>query len=152
MNDIPFPRRIRLPREAYANRESEFHLVMRAFARSVPFCGRVGEAVWGVVMEQPVRDDIVLVAACLMPDHLHAIVRPDRRSVIAWANAFKSYTATVARKAGGPAYLWQPRFYDRRLRDDAERDAALCYVVSNPWEAGLAGAEDEWPWVFAAER
>jgi REP element-mobilizing transposase RayT len=147
-----FPKRIRLPREAYANRENAFHIVMRSSLKSVPFVGVIGESVWHVVMEQPGRPDIDLVAACLMPDHLHVILQPAERSVIAWANAFKSYTTAVGRKAGGPTYLWQPSYYDRRLRDDAEREAALQYVAANPAEAGLVAAERTWPWLFIAER
>ncbi|MFN0145143.1 MAG: transposase [Dehalococcoidia bacterium] len=126
-----------------------FHVTIRALSGHAPFRGAVGAAVWAAVLAERERPSVDLFAACLMPDHLHVLVKPGARSVIQWLGTFKSYTTAVARNRGGRHFLWQPSFYDRRIRDVAEFEAVVSYIVGNPAAAGLVDGEDEWPWVYA---
>ncbi len=149
--DGPFPRATRLPADAYRNRETVFHVVLRAVPNTVPFRGGVGAAVWRAVLAERDRTAIELIAACLMPDHLHSIVQPRERGVLEWIDGFKSFTTREARVAGGSAFLWQPSFYDHRMRDSADFEFALAYLRRNPVAAGLVGDEAEWPWLWWSE-
>ncbi len=146
--DFPYAKRVRLAADRYANREHVFHVVVRATPGTVPFRDAVGRAVWQAVLGERKRASVSLVAACLMPDHLHVLVKPGDRSVLAWVDAFKSYATHVSGVVGGPPYLWQPGFYDRLIRNSREFDAAVAYVVGNPAAEGLVDDGSEWPWVY----
>ncbi|MCC7366759.1 MAG: transposase [Dehalococcoidia bacterium] len=149
-DDIPFHRATRLPSGAYSNPANTFHLTLRASPKTRPFRGAVGQAVWDAVGNEQDRGAIFLVAACLMPDHLHVVLRPSRLSVPRWAQSFKPYTTRLARELGNGPFLWQPRYHDRLLRE-GEVAHAVAYVVRNPIAAGLATEDGEWPWVVAVE-
>lgn len=143
-----YPQKIRLPHDAYANRESIFHLVVATH----PGIGRlpvdVGEAVWDSVMEQRTRRSIELFAACLMPDHLHLVVRPCQDDILRFLNVWKSWSTTCARRAGHRGSLWQPGMWDRTCRDERDLESVLRYVVQNPVAAKFVETEREWPWVW----
>ncbi len=97
--------------------------------------------------EERARDAVQLIAACLMPDHFHAVVRPSRQAIVPWVNSFKSITTRASWRAGWRGGIWQPSFYDRRIRD-SEFSETLAYVVMNPVVAGLAEEWVAWPWVW----
>ncbi|MCK9519131.1 MAG: hypothetical protein M0R74_08955 [Dehalococcoidia bacterium] len=84
MTHVRLPKRIRLPHEAYKQGDTVFHVAIRAMPGQRPFHGDRGERVWQLLMNERERPAMVLLAACLMPDHLHAILRPGERSVIRW--------------------------------------------------------------------
>ncbi len=46
--------------------------------------------------------------------------------------------------------IWQPSFYDRAVRDEADFGATAEYIVRNPLTAGLVEDERDWPhtWVW----
>jgi REP element-mobilizing transposase RayT len=140
----PFPRHPRLPADAYVNREATFHIVMRAFPETTPFTGPLRDAIWAFLAQMDSRPDLVPIAACLMPDHLHLLAKPgvaDLRDRIA---AVKSYTTTLARPFT-IRRLWQPSFYDHRIRDEQEFESVLHYVRYNPVQAELVSEPEEWP-------
>ena len=144
MSGIPFPRNARLPADAYSNREHTFHVVIHAFPDIQPFRAALGQAIWGSLFAELDRQSVQLLAACLMPDHLHTIVKPLELAIPAWVHNFKSVSTHRAREQSGPPRIWQPGFYDRRIRDEREYDATLQYVLSNPSKANLA----DWPFVY----
>lgn len=45
---------------------------------------------------------------------------------------FKSICTKRIRKAGLEQFAWQPRYYDRIIRDEAELDRIREYIISNP--------------------
>lgn len=145
MSGIPFPRRTRLAHDLYANRGCVFHVVFRAMAGTAPFRGELGDTVWALLLDETSRPGARVLAVCLMPDHLHLVAAPGELSLIGWVNNFKSYSTRLAWGEGRRGPLWQPGFYDHLVRDDAELEATIQYVVANPAEAGLGAA---WPWVF----
>ena len=148
--DVPFPRRIRLPHATYADASAAFHVIVRARVEARPFRGRVGTAVWDTLMDETSLDRVRMTAACLMPDHLHLVASPAGMDVIKWVNALKSLTTRRAWEAGWNGVLWQPRFFDRLLRDESEYYGALNYIRDNPVAAGLVEDSAEWEWLFLA--
>lgn len=147
MVDMGFPKRIRLAPDAYANREHTFHVVIRAMPGTAPFRGRIGAEVWDVVRSEFDRPAVAIITACLMPDHLHALVRPRERTIVAWVNGFKSFTTYLARTNGHSRVLWQPSFYDRNQRNIEEFEATLAYIIANPVAAGLVSKPSDWDWL-----
>src|SRR4029077_621590 len=90
-------------------------------------------------------DGAGLLAACLMPDHLHLACRPGAIGLTRWIGAMKSLSTRASWSARWRGVLWQPSFYDRRIRD-AEVEQTLKYIVRNPVIAGLCDAVEDWPW------
>jgi REP element-mobilizing transposase RayT len=145
VTDIPFPKPHRLPPEWYQQRGNTFHLVARAFLFDAPFKGRLGDAVWQQVVSQPAHR-VSLLAACLMPDHLHLIAQVAEEDLLEWLGGFKSFTTNLSWKHGHRGALWQPDSWDRLIREH-EFDATFSYVMHNPVAAGLVEDVDDWPWV-----
>ncbi len=138
-----FPKSIRLQPEAYANPDNVFHIVVRTHPEVGMLCDAVRDAVWAAVVEQAKGERVVLIAACLMPDHLHLLLRPGRLDIVTFLDRWKSWTTRLAWGAGHRGPLWQPSFWDRSIRQD-DFDGVLQYILLNPVEAGLVKAWDEW--------
>ncbi len=149
---VRFPNTTRLPPDAYDTPEHVFHIVIHALEGTKPFHGSGGDRVWELVLNERERGSIHLLVACLMPAHLHALVQPRSRSVVRWVQGFKSYSTRVYAAERPQRAIWQPSFYDRRVRDDAELAAVASYIWRNPVEALLAESPAEWPWIFASEE
>ena len=79
----------------------------------------------------------------VMPDHVHLLASFDRqlglRRVIA---AWKSYHA----KQQG--IVWQPDFFEHRLRTDDEFVEKAAYVRQNPFRKGLVARVEDWPYLW----
>jgi putative transposase len=100
------------------------------------WCGRCGVAVW---------------AYCLMPNHVHLIVVPDRAEALrrALGETHRRYTRRVNFRAGWRGYLWQGRFASFAL-DERYLLRAARYVELNPVRAKLCRAPWRWRWSSAA--
>ena len=79
----------------------------------------------------------------LMPDHLHAIIAfPEtpgmRRVILNW----KRYLARNSK------ICWQRDFFDHRLRNDAEVQEKISYVLMNPVRKSMCEKSDDWLWIY----
>ena len=89
-----------------------------------------------------------LFAWCVMPNHVHAVLRPlpDFRlaRILQSIKGFTGKRANELLGKVGAGEFWQPESYDHLIRagDDLHRQVA--YVVGNPVAAGLR----DWPWVW----
>jgi putative transposase len=135
---------IRLQASSYADRDTLFHLVVRTHPEVGQLALRVREAVWQSLIAFTHSADVVLQAAVLMPDHLHAIASPGRLDIVRWIGGWKSLSTRAAWGAGHRGTLWQRRFYDRALRGEEEFQAALAYVLRNPVDGGLVAEPLDW--------
>jgi len=143
---VPFPKRIRLPAEAYGDRDRVFHVVIRARVESIPFRDdEVAGAVWEVLEQEASSEHVALAAACLMPDHLHLAASPGDITLTAWIGRFKSLSTRVVWREGWRGVLWQPSFFDRYVRP-GDWDEVLAYIVNNPVAEGLCDDASTWPW------
>ncbi len=144
---LNYPKRIRLNHATYADPAAVFHVVFRAAVGEEPFRSPVtAAAIWQLLLNEHDRASIHLFAACLMPDHLHLLLGPGDRDVIKWTSGFKSYSTRIAQDSRPQRILWQPGFFDRRVRDQAEFDRVLEYIIRNPIGAGLSTAPGQWQW------
>ena len=86
----------------------------------------------------------VLAAWCVMPNHVHAVVKPllgfDLDAIL---HSWKAFTAREANKilvrCGA---FWQSEGFDHLIRDKQEFEHAIRYVLQNPVKAGLTN----WKW------
>jgi REP element-mobilizing transposase RayT len=100
------------------------------------------------------RYEFLLLSFVVMPDHLHCIVVPRSGDTISRVVRFIKGTSArmlnASRGVKGP--VWQPRFYDRAIRDEDALRNAIEYIESNPVKAGLAEAPTDYLYSSANQR
>ena len=82
------------------------------------------------------------LACAVMPDHLHAVWRlPDGDTDYSgrWQAIKGRFTVALGRR------VWQPRFWETTIRDDAHLAALVNYVHFNPVKHGHVRDMDDWP-------
>ena len=100
--------------------------------------------------ERPFAMDAIVV----LPDHLHAIwtLPPSDADFSGRWKRIKSNFTRNAVRAGVPASrnargeydLWQRRFWEHKVRDDADFERCANYIHFNPVKHGLASAPTDW--------
>lgn len=103
-----------------------------------------------------------ILAAVLMPDHLHAIVAPteDRDANVGnFSAALKRWMREEINRDGKRSacpttadWQWQPGCFDRLLRSDESFGEKWIYVEENPVRAGLVKRFEDWPYRFAFDE
>jgi putative transposase len=99
---------------------------------------------------------IETVAICILPDHLHAVwsLPPnDADYPLRWSliksgfsrgltdRGEQSYSKTAKRERG----LWQRRYWEHAIRDDADLERHVDYLHLNPVKHGHVGRVADWP-------
>jgi alanyl-tRNA synthetase/REP element-mobilizing transposase RayT len=102
-----------------------------------------------------------LFAACVMPDHVHALLQPlvkdtpIEEAPSLWSlreicHSWKSYTAKEINehesRPGTP--VWQEEYHDRLMRSDKDLEEKFIYICRNPWDAEIVGADEEYEWLW----
>jgi REP element-mobilizing transposase RayT len=143
----------RLPLEYYASSDCEFMFTI-TMRQGQPF--RRAELAQSVVQSLLWRKRMhrwTLYCYCLMPDHLHFVVRlpPSEvrllnggargivpEGILDQVGNFKKYTTTqIWWKQGGEGRLWHRSSYDRVIRYQNSVESAIHYVLNNPVRKGL---------------
>jgi REP element-mobilizing transposase RayT len=170
MSKTPF-KKIRLSHHDYIGVGAYF-VTLRAHERKCIFGGISGGEVVlndiGQIVNREwlrsaeIREEIVLDAYVVMPNHLHGIVifpdknngergagcRPalqgrssrehETRSLSTFIGQFKAVTTTAIRRLAQQPDLrvWQTRFFDRVVRNETEMNRTREYIFNNPaqWE------------------
>ncbi len=104
-----------------------------------------------------------LIAACVMPDHVHFIIQPgikeqdDQGAPVFWPlseilHSIKSFSANEINKAEGKSGpVWQEERYDRYIRSDRDLQEKFHYLCRNPWTAGIVAENEPWPWLWTED-
>ena len=97
------------------------------------------------------RFGLVVYGYCLMTNHVHLIVVPERQDALAKAigRTHYDYTRYVNRLHGRSGHLWQSRFFSCPL-DDEYYWAAMCYVERNPIRVRMVRRAWRYAWSSAA--
>jgi putative transposase len=97
------------------------------------------------------QHDVAIDGYCLMTNHVHLILCPERAEGLALAVGRTHFEyancVNLARTRSG--HLWQGRFHSCPL-DESHFVSALRYVERNPVRAGLVRLPWEYPWSSAA--
>ena len=94
--------------------------------------------------------DAEIWAYCLMPNHVHFVVVPNKKDSLAtlFSNAHRRYTRKINKRNRWQGHLWQERFHSSVL-DEQHLIAAVRYVELNPVRAKLCERAEEWQWSSA---
>lgn len=91
-----------------------------------------------------------LYAWCVMPNHVHVIVRPLKEHTL--SSILHSWKSFSAKKANALLHrtgtFWQTEYYDHMIRSREELLRAMEYVWENPVKAGL----HTWQWRWRHEE
>lgn len=87
---------------------------------------------------------------CLMTNHVHLIVVPERESSLAAAigEVHRRYSRSINFRMGWRGHLWQGRFHSFPM-DENYLLASARYVEHNPVKAGMVNSPGEYPWSSA---
>ncbi len=85
-----------------------------------------------------------LLAWCIMPNHVHVIVRPiGTHTLSGILHSWNSFTARAANKLlGRTGGFWQGEAYDHIIRNETDYSNQVRYILGNPSKANLK----EWLW------
>jgi putative transposase len=87
------------------------------------------------------------LAYCLMPNHVHLILIPDRAEALGRAvgETHRRYSAVLNARMRVTGHVFQSRF-GSVVMDEEHLIAAARYVALNPVRAGLAARARDWRW------
>ena len=97
------------------------------------------------------------LAICVLPDHLHTILRPPEGYAdypLCWSlikagfsrNLQPSETRSSSKVARRGKGIWQRRYWEHRIRDDADMERHVDYIHTNPLKHGLVSKLVDWPY------
>jgi putative transposase len=92
--------------------------------------------------------DFVVLAYCIMPDHLHLLIhgQSDRADARRFASSLKRRTGQgYASSANTP--LWQEGYYDHVVRPEENFDGIARYIFENPVRAGIVTSAVDYPFI-----
>ncbi|MCA9955230.1 MAG: hypothetical protein KC434_10960 [Anaerolineales bacterium] len=101
-----------------------------------------------------------LDAFSILSNHAHVVFAPLHKGVNLDGSAqyhklskimqsLKRHTATECNKLlGRQDAFWQAESYDHIVRDEAEWERIVQYVLDNPVKAGLVSEWEEWPYTY----
>ncbi|MEY2507872.1 MAG: 5-methyltetrahydrofolate--homocysteine methyltransferase [Verrucomicrobiota bacterium] len=104
-----------------------------------------------------------LYVAAVMPDHVHLLFEPqvkeqgEKGETVFWSlteilHGIKSSTAHRINKAkatNGP--VWEKESFDRLIRSESDLQEKFEYICRNPWDAGVAGRNEDYPWLWTPD-
>jgi putative transposase len=105
------------------------------------------------LQEYAAEHELRVWAYCLMTNHVHLIVVPERADSLAFAvgYAHRRYAQWLNEKEGWVGHLWAGRYYSVPM-DEPHLWTATRYVETNPVRAGLARRAQDYPWSSAASH
>ena len=128
-----------------------YHVLNRANARMTIF-EKEGdyEAFERVLLEAVERTKTRLLAYCLMPNHWHLVVWPEKDGelsrFIGWLTLTHTQRWHAHRHSTGSGHLYQGRFKSFPLQDDEHFYTVCRYVERNALRANLVRRAEDWRW------
>jgi putative transposase len=124
------------------------HVTQRGNRREAIFFEDGDQEVYrDLLAEQARKTGIEVWAYCLMPNHVHLILRPEQPESLGRAvgEAHRRYTNFINARGRWTGHLFQSRFASVAM-DQSHLLAAVCYVSLNPVRVRLVGRAEDWPW------
>ena len=143
---IPWPeRRTSFLRTGRVSLPGESYFVTAVTKDRVPVFSDpvIAQTLCDVLLRMDADGDLRLLAATVMPDHVHLLFElGDRLSVGRVCGKFK----TLGRSQGRANWHWQQHQFEHRLRPNESRESYGLYVFLNAYRARLIDLEARWPW------
>jgi putative transposase len=137
----------RIPRKFLAGHC--YHVINRGNQRATVFHRPADyDAFVSILTEAQARLEIGLLAACIMPNHFHLVLRPvERGDLSRWMHwLLTTHTARYRSLYKTEGRIWQGRFKAFPIKQDAHLLAVMRYTERNALRAGLVAQAEFWPW------
>src|SRR5260370_40110639 len=134
-----------------------YHVLNRANAR-MPLFGKAGDydAFERVLGEAHARYGTRILAYCVLPNHWHLVLWPQRDGelsrFVGWLTLTHTQRWHAHRHSAGSGHLYQGRFKSFPVQEDDHLLTVLRYGDRNPLRANLVGAAGEWHWASLGRR
>lgn len=129
-----------------------YHVTLRGNGRQLLFNDESDyRAFLGMASDECAARGVVIIAYCLMGNHVHLILRidPEKNGIETLSSAMHVLALKFARrfnaKTGHVGHVFQGRFGSKPIEDDAYLLEAVRYVHANPETGGICALE-EYPW------
>lgn len=128
-----------------------YHVINRANARVQIFDADEDYQLFETILEEGAeRTGMHLLAYCIMPNHWHLVLYPQRDGDLVAFMSWVSNTHTrrwhVAKRTIGGGHLYQGRYKSFFCQDDAHFLTLARYVERNAKRANLVGKAEQWRW------
>ena len=132
--------------------EIPYHVTQRGSNRQTVFFGVSDRKLYlQLIRENQAEADVKILAYCLMSNHIHFIVVPQREDSLAilFRRANGRYSQAVNIRKGRCGHLWQARYHSCPM-SPSHLEVGLRYVEANPCRAGIVAAPEQYRWSSAA--
>ena len=103
-----------------------------------------------VLLHYRAQEKYLLHEFVVMPDHFHLLITP-RESLERAMQVIKGgFSFRARREMGFMHEIWQPSFYDRRVRNAGEYFAFREYIRQNPVKRALTVKAEDYPYSSAS--
>lgn len=126
-----------------------YHVINRGNQKARVFHDSADYAAFLAYMrEAQDRVELPLLAVCLMPNHVHFVMRPKQDDDVAnWISwLFTTHVRRHHRKYGTTGRLWQGRYKACLIQQDTHLLTVLRYVERNALAKNLCKRAEEWRW------
>ena len=126
-----------------------YHVINRANQKARVFHNPADyDTFIGCMLEAQERLNLPLLAMCLMPNHVHLVVRPNQDGDLAkWTSwLFTTHVRRHHRKYDSTGRLWQGRYKASLIQQDVHLLTVLRYVERNALTAALVKRAEDWRW------
>ena len=108
----------------------------------------------GLIARAQDRLELPILAACLMPNHVHLVVQPRADNDLAkWMHwVFTTHVRWHHAKYETTGRLWQGRFKAFAIQSDHHLLTVMRYVERNALRANLVDRAEDWQWGSLAWR
>jgi REP element-mobilizing transposase RayT len=133
----------------YSDPDHAFFVTICALPGTSPFSDdRLARVVVDALQWLRVNQGAAIYAYCLMPDHLHLLLRlaPGGLTLGDILGAFKRFTTRQSWPLGYRGALWQTRYHDHILRWSEHGESVARYILANPSRKGLEGEDGAYPY------
>lgn len=140
----------RMPRTARAIVANHcYHLINRGNNKLTRFHDRADYlAFLWLICEAQDHVYLPILGACLMPNHIHLVVRPRADDDVArWTHwLFTTHARRYHKKYESTGRVWQGRFKAFVMQHDRHYLTVLRYVEQNALRARLVNRAEDWEW------
>jgi putative transposase len=102
-----------------------------------------------VLLRYRARGKYLLHEFVVMPDHFHLLITPQESLERAMQLIKGGFSFRAKRELGFMHEIWQPSYYDRRVRDAEEYFAFRGYMRQNALQPGLATKAEDYRYCSA---
>jgi putative transposase len=145
MEHVRQRKRIRLEKEVYVIKEQPFSITICTHDKR-PILKEFRELIFRSITEDDLSHKSDLMAACVMPDHVHLLLAPIAENLMGLIGRWKSYTTRLMWGKGFKGLVWERSFYDHALRKDEDLIKVADYIVFNPVRRGLVQGWKDYPY------